>query len=84
MKKSKFLILWHIYAFSYFCIFISFFAVVPEVKLFDYLSIKYGFIDIEQWDIYYSVFAMLTTVIINLMFILLTFRFTSKRKKVDC
>lgn len=81
MSKRKFLILWHIYAFSYICIFISFFAVVPEVKLFDYLSIKYGFIDIEQWDIYYSIFAILTTIIINFMVILLTFRFTSKTKK---
>lgn len=78
MKTGKFLILWHVYAFSYLCIFVAFFAVVPEVKLFDFLSIKYGFIDIEQWDIYFSIFAMLTTVLINFMFILLTFRFTSK------
>lgn len=78
MKTGKFLILWHVYAFSYLCIFVAFFAVVPEVKLFDFLSIKCGFIDIEQWDIYFSIFAMLTTVIINFIFILLTLRFTSK------
>lgn len=81
MKTGKFLILWHVYAFSYLCIFVAFFAVIPEVKLFDFLSIKYGFIDIEQWDIYFSIFAMLTTIIINFMFILLTFRFTSKIRK---
>ncbi len=81
MSRRKFLILWHIYAFIYLCIFIAFFAVVPEVTLFDYLSIKYGFIDIERWDIYYSIFAMSTTVIINFLFILLTFRFISKTKK---
>lgn len=81
MKTGKFIILWHIYVLSYACIFIAFFAVVPEVKLFDYLSIKYGFIDIEKWDVYYSIFAILTTVIINFMVILLTFRFTSKIKK---
>lgn len=83
MNTLKFTVLWHIYLLSYVCIFIAFFAVVPEQQLFTWLSNKYGFIDIEKWDIYYSLFTLLTTALLNSLFIIITFRLVRKNSRAN-
>ncbi|BDG84507.1 hypothetical protein BBP07_06070 [Citrobacter koseri] len=83
MNTLKFTVLWHIYLLSYACIFIAFFAVVPEQQLFTWLSNKYGFIDIEKWDIYYSLFTLLTTALLNSLFIIITFRLVRKNSRAN-
>lgn len=79
MKTRNFLILWHIYALTYACIFIAFFAVIPEVKLFTWFSTKYGFIDVESWDLWYTVFALAATLLVNGIIIGVTFNIFKNR-----
>lgn len=80
MNTKKFLIAWHIFAFSYLLLFILLMGIFPELKTFSYLTNKYGFIDIEEWDLYYLIFIALMSLIINNMLVILAFKFLKKYK----
>jgi hypothetical protein len=55
-------------------------GIFPELKTFSYLTNKYGFIDIEEWDLYYLIFIALMSLIINNMLVILAFKFLKKYK----
>ena len=80
MNTGKFIIIWHFFAFTYVCFFIVFFAIFPEIEAFTWLSNKYGFIDIEMWDIYFVVAASVVTAVVNAIFIYFVFKIHRKLK----
>ncbi len=80
MSTKKFLVAWHIFAFTYLVFFISLMGILPELKTFSYLTNKYGFIDIEEWDFCYLVFIALLTLLINNIIIITVFKFFKKFK----
>ncbi len=81
MSIKKFLIAWHVFAFTYLVVFVFLMGVFPELKVFSFLTKKYGFIDIEDWDFFYLVFVSLAALIFNNMLILVTFRLSMRLKR---
>ncbi len=78
MNTKKLLIMWHLFAFTYLLIFILLMGVFPEIETFSYLTKKYGFIDIENWDFYYLLFIALTALIVNNFFIIFSMKFIKR------
>jgi len=65
MKPLKFLLLWHVFAFSYVAIFLLTYTLIPEKWIFSKLSERYGFIDIIIWDNAYMTTVLLSALLVN-------------------
>lgn len=81
MNIKRFLLAWHFFAITFSIIFVAFFAIVPELELFRYLAKRYGFIDLELWDLCYALAALLITALLNSLLMYSVLRFFNRAKE---
>lgn len=72
MKIRKFLLAWHLFALTFIFFLVVLFAIFPELEAFSFLTKRYGFIDIEYWDLYYLIFLAIAALFVNNLFIIIT------------